>query len=508
MRNRGLLTVILMACLCVFSTGCLRMGAAVFMNVMPGAAMSPHPPPSIMVTDTYFDGTKHVAPLVLSPLAPLAIIDLPLEFVWDILILPTQLSLQASRREAHMREIAGMLPDVLARYGYYDEFKKRVQKKSLEENSGIMANLAWAYAGEPEKFRPYVDYLFSLDHRCGGDHVLHSLNFSSETALTSRLFELGLRPADIPYEHAVFNSMKYIHMHINGRPPEYSTEKQLERIRILLENGCNPNSIPEYNCKFVYREMDDFEGESSLDMARSALEAFHKMGNEKEEAFLKEIVLLLEKNGAKTAKELNMDRGFKWLKLYDFFHNRDFEHFRWRMGFAPRKEKEAAMWTIAYSKTPVEVFEPYCRLLLEEGIPFPSSLVLNFPPPTPQMMPFLQFAFANGLKASDYPESPVVVWLCNEVTRTVYDYDKSWIELLELLLKNGFDPNVPLPPVNKERALDILQWKERHTREYPQVEVWLSDRRITLAEREKQAIMLREMIELVKQYGGMSAYRK
>ena len=124
------------------------------------------------------------------------------------------------------------------------------------------------------------------------------------------------------------------------------------------------------------------------------------------------------------------------------------------------------------------------------------------------MTPFLQFAFANGLKASDYPESPVVVWLCNEVTHTVYDYDKSWIELLELLLKNGFDPNVPLPPVNKERALDILQWKERHTREYPQVEVWLSDRRITLAEREKQAIMLREMIELVKQYGGMSAYRK
>ena len=187
------------------------MGAAVFMNVMPGAAMSPHSPPSIMVTDTYFDGTKHVAPLILSPLAPLAIIDLPLEFVWDILILPTQLSLQASRREAHMREIAGMLPDVLARYGYYDEFKKRVQKKSLEENSGIMAELAWAYAQEPEKFRPYVDYLVSLDHRCGGDYVLHSLNFSSETALTGHLFELGLRPADIPYEHAVFNAIKNIY---------------------------------------------------------------------------------------------------------------------------------------------------------------------------------------------------------------------------------------------------------------------------------------------------------
>ncbi|MBQ7652085.1 MAG: hypothetical protein IJS15_14075, partial [Victivallales bacterium] len=435
-------------------------------------------------------------------------IDLPFEFLWDILILPTQFSLQASRREGERWEIAKMMPLDLARCGYYNEFKKRVQKKSLEENSGIMANLAWAYAGEPEKFRPYVDYLFSLDHRCGGDYVLDSLNFNSETVLTSHLFELGLRPAEYPHEHAVFNAIKYICQHINGRPPEYSTLKQLERIRLLLENGCNPNSIPEYNCKYVYREMDDFDGESSLDMARRALEAFHKMGNEKEEALLKEIVLLLEKNGAKTAKELNMDRGFKWLKLNHFFEKRDFEHFRMRMGFAPRKEKEDAMWGIAYSKTPVEVFEPYCRLLRDDGIPFPSSLLLNSFPMTPQMLPFLQFAFANGLKGADYPESSAIVRLCDMVAHNVYDYDKGYIELLKLLLKNGLDPNVPLPPANKSKALHILQFWERHPREYPQAWVSVNGRRITLAEREKQGIMLREMIELVKQYGGISAYKK
>ena len=499
LKDRRLLVAMLAVCLCLFSTGCLRMGVAALVNFMPGAAMSPHPPPSVMVTDTYFDGTRHVAPLVLSPLAPIAIIDLPLEVIWDVFIFPTQLSMKASRRESARRMIAEMNPSSLAENGYFDEFKKRVQSIDSEQKTSTMANLARPFAKNPDKLRQYVDYLFSLDHSCG-DLILDSLYFKNETALTSHLFELGLNPADFPHEHAVFNAIKYIRQHIYGRPPEYSTERQFERVRILLENGCNPNSIPEYNCKYVSWSGEDFEGETSLDMARIALDAFKKNGNEKEASFMKEIVLLLEKHGAKTAQELNLSRWFKSIKLKDFYEKRHFGHFKARMVVADRSEKEEAMLSIMRSGAPVKEFEPFCRLLLDDGIPFPDKAIIYGTPPKPRQIEAIEFAFANGLKGSDYPESPVIFQICSKFI-SFKEYDAGYIELLRLLLKNGFNPNVIFQP-NTKWARTALSELERALRIIDHGFTYDSQGNLNTSPGRRKMVV--EAIELLKQNGGLS----
>ncbi len=511
MKNmRRALTIILLLFLCTFSTGCIRMGAQFMMGAM--SALGPTAPPNIMVTDTLFDGTRHVAPLVISPLAPLVIIDLPFEVLWDVLIIPTQLSMRASRKESQRRLIASMSPPLLAENGYFDEFRKRVQGIDQEQKSNVMVELARPFAQDPDKFRPYIDYLFSLDHECGGDIVLDSLFFKDETALTSYLFKLGLRPSDFPHEHAVFNAVKYIHLHIYGRPPEYSTERQLERIRILLENGCNPNSIPEFNCKYVWN-IDDFQGESSLDMAREALAAFNKTGNEDEAKCMREIVSLLEKHGAKTAKQLNLSRSFKLMKLKNFYEARDLEHFRMRMDVATRKEKEDAMLSIMHSGAKVKEFEPFCRLLLADGIPFPlDRSIKDGYPPNPQSIDTIEFAFNNGRNLSDYIESPVIYKLCREFC-SFKDYDAEYIELLKRLLKIGFDPNVIIDPGTRweKTTLTIMQ------RELEKIEhgnVFMTGGIVFVVPQEKNVNydgrkrMIAEAIEILKQYGGMTLEEK
>ena len=506
---RKVLTVMLLLFLCTFSTGCIRIGAQVMMGAM--SALGPTAAPDIMVTDTLFDGTRHVAPLVISPLAPLVIIDLPLEVLWDVLIIPAQLSMRASRRESQRRIIAEMSPTLLAENGYFDEFRKRVQGFGLEQNSIVMTGLARSFAQNPDKFRPYIDYLFSLDHECGGDIILDSLFFKDETALTGHLFKLGLRPSDFPHEHAVFNAVKYIHLHIYGRPPEYSTERQLERIRLLLENGCNPNSIPEYNCKYVWN-IDDFQGESSLDMAREALAAFNKSENEEEAKCMREIVSLLERHGAKTAKQMNLSRSFKFMKLKNFCETRDLEHFRMRMSVATRKEKDEAMLSIMHSGTKMKELEPFCRLLRDDGIPFPYMSIKDGYPPNPQSIDAIEFAFKNGLKLSDYIESPVIYKLCDKFL-SFKDYDAEYIELLKRLLKIGFDPNIIIDPDTRlERTtLDIMQSK---LATIEQGNVFVAGGIVFVVPQDKNVNyngrkrIITEAMEVLRQYGGMTMEEK
>ena len=486
----------LLVCLCVFSTGCLRLGADAMRNFMPGSAMSPSPPRSMMVTDSYFDGTKHVAPLVLTPLAPIAILDLPLEIVWDILIIPEQLSAKAYRRRSELKMLANNPPVYMAEYGYFDEFKKRMRNSDAVQRKHTMAALATRFAQDPDKYRPYVDSLFSLDPGCC-DIMLDSLDFRSETALTGHLFELGLRPADFPHEHAVFNAMRNLRNYL--RPSEYYITKQLARIQLLLEHGCNPNSIPEYNCKYVRQEINDFCGESSLDMARNSVAEF--TGSEKEAGLLKEIVCLLEKHGAKTAKELNLSPFYRSMKLKDFFHKRDLEHFKGRMPVATDTEKNEAMEAIRWSGASAKEFEPFCRLLLDDGIQFPlKERFYTLFPLSPEIMDFVEFAFANGLKISDYQDAPVIYSHCDNF-EMLEEYDAKKIEQLKRLLRLGFNPNVlvhrgKVSVTAGETALSCLQWALTKIDVYGHT---INGKRPPGRRR-----MIVEAIEIVKQYGGLS----
>jgi len=490
-HRRRMLTLLLLMCLCAFSTGCLRMAAEAFVNLAPGSAMSPHPPPSVMYTDSYFDGTKHVAPLVFTPLAPIAILDLPLEIVWDIVLIPSQVLDVYSRRIDQKRMmIANMEPFTLAQEGYFKEFKKKIRTLDSKQQAFAMISLTRSFLQDPEKYQPYVAFLYSLDNKYIGDFVLDSLDFKSDSVLTDHLFQLGLRPAVFPHEHAVFNAVKYLRLHINDRPPEYSTAKQLSRIRILLRYGCNPNSIPEYHCRYVRDfSSEDFDGETSLDMARSALEDFSNNGNHEEEALLKEIVHLLEIYGAQTAKELNLVRNHKRMPLAHFYRQKQLEYFRRRLSVATRDEKRDAMQWIELGGQPRQVFEPYCRLLLDDGIPLDAHWFQDNSPivclaecaPTE----YYQFAFENGLKASDYPESAIVAKLCKYAVSALPEKN-SYLEFLHLLLRNGFNPNIPMDQDDKT-ALDILYNAFRP--EYPK------------AYSQK---LVREMIDLVKKYGGVA----
>ena len=499
MRTQALL--VLLACICISSTGCIRMAVAGMSTA--ASAMGPRPGPSVMVTDKYLDGTRHVAPMVLSPLAPIAIIDLPFEIVWDVLLIPMQLGVNSSRREYDKRRISEMSPALLAQYGNYDEFRKRIAQADPQAIVDIMANLARQYAQEHEKYRPYIDLVYqSKAMKECGEFALDSLNFREETEVTSRLFELGLRPSDYPMEHAVFNAVNCIHHRFHASylvSPTYSTESQLKRIRILLENGCNPNSIPEYDCKYIKgQQMYIFKSETALDMAWEALDRCKLHKYEEEAAPLEEIVNLLEKHGAKTAKELNLSPFFMYAKLKDFYFNRDFERYKLRMKYASRREKEEEMERIMFTGDPIDFFEPYCRLLLADGIPFPASLIESTPPP-PRIVKAVEFAFANALKASDYPQSPVVQRLCQKVCQDCMIYDPNCIELLNLLLKNGCSPNTTWHP-DEQTALSILlegQLRPNTIVLSPIVvasEVIKSNRRMVL-----------EMIEIVKQYGGVAS---
>jgi len=509
LNRRKLLILLLMGGLCAFFTGCFRIGEAVSSNFIPGMAMSPHPPPPVMVTDTYFDGTRHVFPLVFTPLAPIAILDLPLEIVWDVLLIPHQLCKKAAWSASERDRIAKMEPVNLALNGYFKEFQKRVRSIDTEQRAHTMEGLRGPFSGAPDKFRPYIDDLFSQDYGCG-EVILDSLLCKDDTILTSHLFELGLRPSDFPHEHAVFNAVKYIKNHFRFPYRDsfgYSTRGQLLRIRLLLEYGCNPNSIPEFRCKYVsMASYDDFEGESSLDIARNVLASLP--GDEFEAKHLKEIVDLLEKYGAKTAKDLHLCDHIRIRKLRDFFQNRDLVRFKEVIAFATSKEKEEAMLAIYYSGATVKEFEPYCRLLLADGTPFPLNQILyERMPPTPDKMDFIEFAFANGLQVSDYQDAPVLYWLCKRFYLNM-GCDAQEVELLKLLLRLGFNPNVlveiigykgtPLETRGETTALSSLQATlgriDRFNEKTPNGE-----------HSPEQRKMIVEAIELVKQYGGLSA---
>ena len=153
-------------CLCIYSTGCLRLT-----NHAIGSAMSSMGPHAYHSTSPkfYFYGSNLCIREITTPtpLAPVAVIDFPLELALDLLILPGQ-CLDAKNINQWQKEYFSHLSlGELAYGGYKSEFRRRLNELPPDQlnHQNIVEGILSESFNDQRRLRPCFKILFQKDPR-------------------------------------------------------------------------------------------------------------------------------------------------------------------------------------------------------------------------------------------------------------------------------------------------------------------------------------------------------
>jgi hypothetical protein len=284
------------SCLCICSTGCLRLT-----NHAIGVAMSSMGPHAYQSTahNFYFFGSKLCMREIATPtrLAPVAVIDFPLELALDLIILPGQ-CLDAKNINKWQKEYFSHLSlGELAYGGYKSEFRRRLNELPsvhLNHQNIVEGILSACPPWEQRRLRPCFKILFQKDPRYIKAFLCSEKCMNRENRLIIRDILSRNLHKQVSEEYAIF---LYIGHNNAGKD-------MLDLVKTMLKKGCDPNAIPP----FQDRLKESIRGKSALDIAQDYLERASKMPQHKFTLeyihYLQQLIKLLKDHGAKTAAEL------------------------------------------------------------------------------------------------------------------------------------------------------------------------------------------------------------
>ena len=282
--------------LCICSTGCLRLT-----NHAIGVAMSSMGPHAYHSTahNFYFFGSKLCIREIATPtrLAPVAVIDFPLELALDLIVLPFQ-CLDAKNINQWQKEYFSHLSlGELAYGGYKSEFRRRLNElpsDHLNHQNIVEGILSACPPWEQRRLRPCFKILFQKDPRYIKAFLCSEKCMNRENRLIIRDILSRNLHKQVSEEYAIF---LYIGHNNAGK-------NMLDLVKTMLKKGCDPNAIPP----FQDRLKESIRSKSALDIAQDYLE---RAENEPQNKFtleyilyLKQLIKLLKDHGAKTAEEL------------------------------------------------------------------------------------------------------------------------------------------------------------------------------------------------------------
>ena len=287
--------ILLLINLCICSTGCLRLT-----NHAIGAAMSSMGPHAYHSTSPkfYFYGTNLCIREITTPtpLAPVAVIDFPLELALDLLILPGQ-CLDAKNINQWQKEYFSHLSlGELAYGGYKSEFRRRLNELPPDQlnHQNIVEGILSESFNDQRRLRPCFKILFQKDPRFIKAFLCSEKCMDRDNDIILLYILLHNLHKQASEEYAVFLYIGYNNVENN----------MLVLVKTMLKKGCDPNAIPPFQDKLK----ESIRGKSALDIVQDILEQSIKKGPNKFTAEynhqLEQLIKLLKVHGAKTAKEL------------------------------------------------------------------------------------------------------------------------------------------------------------------------------------------------------------
>lgn len=302
---------------CLMSTGCLRiMTDAMGHSLSKGAYTS-------YAGDTFFYGTKLVGATLQTPLAPIGIVDLPFELVIDVVVLPFQCVDAKGMHQRRLERIAKMEPVYLAREGLLDDFKLRLESMSTSHRCSLVDSLAHGETvTHGRRIFKFIRVMCEYDPACfeyllNSRHSLYHVHYK----VYQYLFRRGFSARNVQREYAVYFAM--VSSWGSGSP------RQLKMIKLLIDNGCNPNAMPpewkavehgdgemtplDFALKdFERYRTDQYKDKTPLDLALSQMENYRRQYGDNPPNKMKEdemrcsekLIKMLRDYGAKTSDEL------------------------------------------------------------------------------------------------------------------------------------------------------------------------------------------------------------
>ncbi len=320
-----------MLTVCLMSTGCLRIMMDTMGRSLSKGSYTSH------AGDYYFYGLKLVGDSMSGPFAPVGIVDCTFELAIDLMVLPFKCLDAKGMRQRRQERIEKMEPIYLAQEGLIDEFKIRLASMSAIERCALVDWLVYGEGGKDGHTRRMLKCIYIMceyDTACF-EYLLNSYRSLSDWNLDvyQYLFSRGLSARNITYEYAVFYALV-----ANWGHPR---ERQLNLLKLLIENGCNPNTTPPHWSaeehindkmtqtekflslspktpmdlslqKFWSDEHEKYKDKMPLDLALSQLEYRRKVleqhpmseSAQYEMRYAEEVVKFLREHGAKTSEEM------------------------------------------------------------------------------------------------------------------------------------------------------------------------------------------------------------
>lgn len=243
--------VALLAFLCFGGTGCIRLLSDSSNNMLNGDVL---PNSSQVVTKEYFTGTKLVVPVLSTRYFPLALLDLPFEFVFDVCIMPFQfINNRHAARENRLTEernkqmalksipLAQLIND-----GNIEEIRRRVkcQQDFYVLPSEIIPLLVWKNDDDKKRLKPIIDVLFKYEDRYPKYMMMdENAQQYKYLGLYQYLFKKKLLvPSRYPNECVIYNAM--VHARFNSGGDNHQLINQMDLVKLFLKNSCNPNGRP------------------------------------------------------------------------------------------------------------------------------------------------------------------------------------------------------------------------------------------------------------------------
>ncbi len=475
-----------MLILCLMATGCLRVGfEALGRSLSPGAYHSE-------ASKHYYYGTMIAAACIPSPLLPIAILDLPFEFVIDTFLFPFQLARDLGidpsfRSEVLNAWIDGKQLEELVRDDNWQKFHLQVTDPNYYYfyERDKMGRIFDQLEGHSSHAFRYIDFLYKKDARYAedllcDDRCLHACYYP----LYRKMLGKWLKPTEVPSEHAVFSAV------ITNRDAE---PKLLELVALLLDNGCNPNApetTPQNGYNHIHRTPFNIINKTALDEAEYLADFYKRpeyISSGKYRTYEK-LVTLLRSHGAKNWHELHDTDTQKGrqasTRLANYYVFRDRQRFIDKLKHASQEELDEAMKRILLELSyPLEdrwfpkVFQrrnvknaesmSYMELLVNKGAKFPADLLcmnvfMRLPPKAEErnerqleiykafrqrqadVMPcagLYYYAFSHGLSPKDHPREFAILCFCSRVVNDAQTYHKAIPDFLRLLIQSGCNPN-------------------------------------------------------------------
>ena len=302
---------------CLLSTGCLRV-----MSETMGSALSKGSYTS-QAGDYFFYGSRLAGSTLMTPLAPIGIVDFPFELAIDLFILPFQCLDAADMQRRRQKRISNMDAINIAREGLMSEFKLRLSTMDTLQRCSLAEWLAYGEADRNSRMLRFIRVICEYEPMCF-ECLLNSTRclYHSHYDVYQYLFRHGFSARGVSREYAVFYALVASY----GNP----NKRQMKMLKLLIENGCNPNATPppwsaeEQESKemtpvdmslksfWSVSAHEQYKGKTPLDIAidqldysRKQLEQYPSSHNARYEmSYAEKVVELLRKHGAKTSMEM------------------------------------------------------------------------------------------------------------------------------------------------------------------------------------------------------------